>query len=245
VKAVFHYGVVMALVAQLALAGCASSGGSGRQLEVGDEKSFDGLHEVTNSKASKAWVRPGFDLSGYTRVKLEGAGIAFQPPNEQSRSSRAPNEQSRSSRAAGESYPMSQEAQDRLARIMREAFERELARSTRFELTEEVGPEVLTVWGGLLDVVSFVPPQSVGRNNIYLRRVGEATLVIELRDSESNATLMRIMDRRAVERMGGGSMNSNPVTNSGDVRRLANTWARLFRQRLDELTAQSRATDSQ
>lgn len=234
-KAVFHYGVVMALVAQLALIGCASSGGSGRQLQVGDEKSFDGLLEVTNSKASKAWVRPGFDLSGYTRIKLEGAGIAFQPPNEQSRSSRA----------TGESYPMSQEAQARLARIMREAFERELARSTRFELTEDVGPEVLTVWGGLLDVVSFVPPQGVGRDNIYLRRVGEATLVIELRDSESSATLMRIMDRRAVERMGGGSMKSNPVTNSGDVRRLANTWARLFRQRLDELTAQSRASDSQ
>jgi hypothetical protein len=234
VKAAFHYGVLMALVAQLALAGCASSGGSGRKLQVGEEKSFDGLLEVTNSKASKAWVRPGFDLSGYTQVRLVGAGIAFQPPNERSRSSRL----------SSDSYPMSQVAQARLAGIVREAFEKELARSERFELTEEVGPDVLTVWGGLLDVVSFVPPQRGGRDDIYLKRIGEATLVIELRDSQSNATLMRIMDRRAVERMGGGRMSSNPVTNSGDVRRLASSWARLFRQRLDELTAQSDTTES-
>lgn len=138
---------------------------------------------------------------------------------------------------------MSQQAQARLARIMREAFESQLARSERFELTEELGPDVLTVWGGLLDVVSFAPPQRAGRNDIFLRRVGEATLVIELRDSETNATLMRIMDRRAAERAPGSVMNSNPVTNTADVRRLANAWARLFRQRLDEVPKLSPATD--
>lgn len=227
--------VAMFLVAQLALSGCASSGSGGRKLEVGEETSFDGLREVTNSKASKAWVRPDFDLSGYTRVKLEGAGIEFRPVRGGSRSSRS----------SGRSYPMSQQAQARLAKIMREAFAKELARSERFESTEEVGPDVLTVWGGLLDVVSFAPPQRAGRDDIYLRRVGEATLVIELRDSESNATLMRIMDRRAAENLPGGIANSNAVTNTADVRRLANTWARLFRQRLDELSMQSHETDSQ
>jgi hypothetical protein len=139
---------------------------------------------------------------------------------------------------------MSQGAQARLAKIMREAFEKQLARSERFELTEEVGPDVLTIWGGLLDVVSFVPPQRAGRDDIFLRRVGEATLVIELRDSETNATLMRIMDRRAAERAPGSVMNSNAVTNTADVRRLANAWARLFRQRLDEVPSLTHATDS-
>ena len=35
--------VAIFLVAQLALSGCASSGGGGRKLEVSDDKSFDGL----------------------------------------------------------------------------------------------------------------------------------------------------------------------------------------------------------
>jgi hypothetical protein len=227
--------LAMFLIAELALSGCASSGGGGRKLEVSDDKSFDGLLEVTNSSASKAWVRPDFDLSGYSRVRLEGAGIEFRPVRDRPGSMRA----------SGEAQSMSQTAQTRLAEIMRKAFEKELARSERFELTEEVAPDVLTIWGGLLDVVSFVPPQRAGRDDIYLRRVGEATLVIELRDSESNATLMRILDRRAAERSPGSIMNSNPVSNTADVRRLANAWARLFRQRLDELRAPSLATDSE
>ena len=53
---------------------------------------------------------------------------------------------------------------------------------------------------GLLDVVSFVPPDPVGgRTEIYLSRVGEATLVLEIRESESGATLIRAVDRRAAE----------------------------------------------
>ncbi len=233
-KAAFRYGVTMVLIVQLALIGCASTGSGVRKIEVGEEKSFDGLVEVTNSRASKAWVRPDFDLSGYTRVRLEGAGIEFRPVSSRSISSRS----------SREGQPMSQTAQARLAEIMRAAFERELSRSERFELTDEVGPDVLTVWGGLLDVVSFVPPQRAGRDNIFLSRVGEATLVIELRDSETNATLMRIMDRRAANRSTGGIRLSNTVTNSADVRRLANNWARLFRQRLDEVPELSQSTDS-
>lgn len=138
---------------------------------------------------------------------------------------------------------MSQAAQTRLVEIMRKAFETELSRSEHFELTDEVGPDVLTVWGGLLDVVSFIPPQRAGRDNLFLSRVGEATLVIELRDSETNATLMRIMDRQAVNRPMGDVRVSNTVTNSADVRRLANRWARLFRQRLDEVPQLSNSTD--
>ena len=224
----------MALVAQLALVGCVSSGGGQRTLEVGDEKSFDGLLKVTNSRASAVWVYPDFDLSGYTRIRLTEPGIELRPVR---------NRRS-SSRSVGEGQPMSETAQKRLVTILREAFERELARSTRFELTDEVGPEVLTVWGGLIDVVSFVPPQRMGRDDVFLRRIGEATLVLELRDSESNATLVRIMDRRAAERVG-AVVPSNPVSNASETRRLANTWARLFRQRLDELPTLSHGTDSE
>jgi len=234
VKTAFRHGVMMVLIAQLALLGCASTDSGRRKLEVGEEKSFDGLVEVTNSKASKAWVRPDFDLSGYSRVRLEGAGIELRPVRNRSRSSRS----------TREGQPMSQAAQARLVEIMRNAFETELARSEHFELTDEVGPDVLTVWGGLLDVVSFIPPQRAGRDNIFLSRVGEATLVIELRDSETNATLMRIMDRQAVSRSMGDVRVSNVVTNSADARRLANRWARLFRERLDEVPQLTNSPDS-
>jgi hypothetical protein len=88
----------------------------------------------------------------------------------------------------------------------------ELRRSQHFELVDGEGPEVLTLWGGLLDVVSFFPPQRPGRGDVFLSKVGEAPLVVEIRDSLSNATLARAMDRRAIDRVA-ATARSSPVTN--------------------------------
>ncbi len=194
---------------------CAKSQG----LRLGAETSFDGLVEIANARASAAWIRPDFDLTPYSRVKLVGAGIEYRPVH------RA---------GARREFPLSDGAKERLGRILHAAFQEELGRSQRFELTEETGPDVLLVWGGLLDVVSFVPPAASGRGDIFLQRIGEATLVVELRDSSSNATLARVLDRRAAERTSGTVMASHTVTNTAEVRRLARRWARLLRQRLDE-----------
>jgi len=227
--------VIFLVAAPAALAGCASDGSARNRgkIEIGDGESFDGLLEVTNSSASAAWVRRDFDLSGYSRVRLEGAGIEYRPVRSGSRRLGS----------ANEGFPVSPSAQARLVDVMRKAFEQELARSKRFALTEEIGPGVLTVWAGLLDVVSFAPPQRAGRNDIFLRRLGEATLVIELRDSESNATLARVMDRRALENMTRGGTHSNAVNNFADVQKLATSWARLLRQRLDESPTLSHAAE--
>jgi hypothetical protein len=188
---------------------------------LGSATTFDGLVEVVNARSSAAWMRPNFDLSGYKQVKLEGAGIEYRPVHRRARL------------GSGNAFPMSDSAKARLKTIVSTAFREELGRSERFELTEETGPDVLLVWGGLLDVVSFVPPTSPGRGDIFLRRIGEATLVVELRDSQTGHTLARILDRRAAEQTG-GVMASNTVSNTAEVRRLANRWARLLRQRLDE-----------
>jgi hypothetical protein len=92
---------------------------------------------------------------------------------------------------------------------------------------------VLTVWGGLYDVVSFVPPERGARDRIFISNVGAATLVVELRDSQSNTTLVRAMDRRAASRAGGTMQRSNSASNWAEVRRVARRWATMLRERLD------------
>ena len=195
--------------------------------ELGSDETFDGLREVRNTRATRAWMRPGFDISHYNKVTLEGAGVEFRPVRATS-ASRA--------RSGQRQFPVTEEQEERLIEAVREAFHNELASSEVFELVDHEGPDVLLIWGGLLDVVSFVPPDPIGRGDIYLDKVGEATLVVELRDSESNATLARIMDRRAAARAGGGS-HSNPVTNWAEVRRMAQQWARTLRARLEAARA--------
>ena len=93
----------------------------------------------------------------------------------------------------------------------------------------------------MFDVVSYVPPEPVGRTEIFLSRVGEATLVLEIRDSVSEAILVRAVDRRAAEDAARGFSRSNRVLNRAEVRRMANTWARLLRERLDNYAAKAQS----
>ena len=195
------------------------------------EVTFDGLHEVLNSRADKAWARPDVDFSGYSKIMLQGAGVEYRPGGEAGRTYAA--------RSRGGPYEVTEEQKARFEEAMREVFAEELQRSERFELVNEAGPDVLLVRGALLDVVSYVPPDNIpGRVDVYLSSVGEATLVIEIRDSITEAILARAIDRDAADDMSGSFMESNRVTNRAEVRRLARRWATSLREGLETVTAQ-------
>ena len=102
-----------------------------------------------------------------------------------------------------------------------------------FTLTEESGPDVLDVHIGLLDVVSRVPPESVGRTRVFIDSVGEATLVLEVRDSIGHAALARAVDRRAAESMTG--FESTAPRNRAEVRRLGRRWGQIIRDGLEAM----------
>ncbi len=215
---------VLPLMAALCF-GCTSST---PMIDTGPDAvvTFDGLHKVKGSRADEAWARPGLDLSGYSKIKLQSAGIEYRPGGEKRRSWRA--------RTGGETYEVTESQKERLRTILAEAFRDELSKSDRFTLVNESGPDVLLIRGALLDVVSYVPPEPIGRVDIYLRSVGEATLVLEIRDSITDAILVRVVDRKAAEDIGGRLQESNRVTNTAEVRRLAKRWASALRKRLDE-----------
>ena len=215
---------VLPIIATLSF-GCASSTPT---IDTGPDAvvTFDGLHKVKGSRADEAWARPGLDLSGYSKIKLQSAGIEYRPGGEKRRSWKA--------RTGGETYEVTEKQKERLRTILAEAFRDELSKSDRFTLVNESGPDVLLIRGALLDVVSYVPPEPIGRVDIYLRSVGEATLVLEIRDSITDAILVRVVDRKAAEDIGGRLQESNRVTNTAEVRHLAKRWASALRKRLDE-----------
>lgn len=188
------------------------------------ELSFDGLYPIKGGSADAAWMRQGADISKYSKIMLQGVGIEYRPGGESGRLYHA--------RSSADHFEITDQQKAKLVQVMRDAFRDELGRSERFTIVDEPGPDVLLIRGGLLDVVSFVPPEPVGRSEIYLSRVGEATLVLEIRDSVSEAVIARAVDRRAAEDSLGFN-ESNRVNNAAEVRRMAKTWARLLRERLD------------
>lgn len=220
------YRLIFLPLATLLVFGCASSTPT---IDTGPnaEVTFDGLHEVKGGTADMAWAKPGIDLSQYSKIRLQSAGIEYRPGGESGRTFTA--------RSRGGPYEVTEKQKERLRAVMSEAFLDELGKSKRYTLVNESGPDVLLVRGALLDVVSYVPPEPVGgRSDVYLSSVGEATLVLELRDSITETALARAVDRRAAEDMGGMMQESNRVTNTSEVRRLAKRWASLLRERLDE-----------
>lgn len=220
-------GFLIVLSTVFGVVGCASvppTIQSGEDAEL----SYDGLHKVDNSQADLAWATPDFDISGYSKIMFVGAGIEYAPAKNKGRTS--------IDRSRGGPYFLDDKTRQRFEALVQETFLEELMKIEHYELVNEAGPDVLMIRGALLDVESFVPqdPMSTsGRGGIYLRSVGEATLVLELRDSPTGAILARSIDRRAAERMGGTMTESNRVTNATEVRRLVRFWATRLREGLD------------
>jgi hypothetical protein len=190
------------------------------------EVTYDGLHEVENNQADEAWARPGIDLAAYTKIMLQGAGIEYAPADNTGRTSVA--------LSKGGSYFIDDDARASFEKLVGEIFVEEMSKIERFTIVDEPGTDVLLVRGAMKDVVSYVPPDfNTARSKVYLSSVGEATLVLELRDSITGAVLARSIDRRAAERMTGDFVESNRVTNTSEVRRLIRFWARRLRENLD------------
>lgn len=203
------------------LAGCQSEPTiqSGPNAEV----SYDGLHKVDNSRMRMVWAKPDLDLSGYTKIRLIGEGIEYRAVKPAGRTMRA-----NSSRS---DFPMDAKQRARLEEVTREVFLDELGKSKYFTIVDEEGPDVLELRGALLDVVSNVPPLTAGRTDFYLSRIGEATLVVELRDSESNEILVRAIDRRGVDPV--VITRSTSVQSVSEIRREWRRWGLILREALD------------
>ena len=189
------------------------------------ELSFDGLVAIDNSVFQRAWIDPEIDLSFYNKIMSGGAEFEFRAVRGNAGTS---------SRASSRNeFPISEENQQRLKDTVGEIFREELSNSQYFTMTDTPGEDVLIVRGALLDIVSRVPPERVGRSDVFLSSVGEATLVLELLDSESGEVIYRAADRRAAEPGGSRGVRANTVTTWNEVRRLARRWATRLRDGLD------------
>jgi hypothetical protein len=202
------------------------------QIQTGPnaEVTHDGLVRVKKSVADAAWVKPDFDLTPYKKLMIVSGGVAFKKLKEVNKY--------QARQGSVTEFPVSQENQQKFKDVMKEEFVKELSKLKRYEIVDKPGPDVLMLVGAVIDVVSSVPPdidsaQFAGRGGVYLTSVGEATLVLELRDSESNEVLGRAADRRAAEAPFAFEVNN--VTGWTQVHLLAQAWASTLRTRLEEI----------
>ena len=197
------------------------------------EVTFDGLTRLDHTVMDAVWARTDIDLRDYNKVMFEGLGIEYREVSGPY-SGRAGAGTSISHRSNQTEFQLDPETQALFEEEIGAAFVEEMGESKVFTVVEEPGHDVLLIRGGLLDVVSRVPPDTVGRSRVFLDSVGEATVVLEIRSSVSNTIYARAVDRRAMEQQG-MMIESNRATNRAEVRRLGRRWARILRDGLDQL----------
>jgi hypothetical protein len=181
------------------------------------EITHDGLHLVKHSRRlQRVWVKPDFDLSGYSKILPVSAGIHYK---------RTPK------KVRGE-WPLTEAETTFVEEGLRDALQEELERKGNWEFVTTRGADVLLVRGAIIDLVVTAPSQEVGRNTSYSKSIGRATLVIELFDSESLEILARVADRREISHAD-GSWRNDPISNRAAARQAFRNWARRLAQGLE------------
>ena len=191
--------------------------------------SWDGLVETKSPRGDAVFLLPGVDFREYTKVLLEPTEIAFRR-----------NWQRDYNRSVGLGRRMSDEEAAEIAAAARAGFGEIFAdafREAGYEVVTAPGPDVLRLRTAVVDLYIAAPEQlSAGRTRSYSAEAGEATLILEARDSSTNALLGRAVDQ---DMAGDLPDRRTQASNRADFERLFRGWAKLSARGLNDLKARS------
>jgi len=187
----------------------------------------------------ETWVLPGVDPSTYNKVFVWDGEFEYRDVG--------PALRTRSTLLYSHKREFGISEADRLKfeEIVGEAFLKEISKGKQFQLiddVDDVDASTLILRGGLLDIISRVPPETVGRSEIYLASIGAATFVMELIDARTGDVVALVAERRSIDTVNARSgimMPTNSVTILGDIRRWASDLARRLRSAIDQAIKKS------
>jgi hypothetical protein len=194
---------------------------------------WDGLVPVKGKSMDFVYVAPGADFRPFSKVMLDPTEVAFKKNwvrdmNDSVSTSRRMTD--------GDVAKIMEAARSGFDDIFREAFEQ-----AGYQVVTAPGPDVLRIATGVADLYINAPSaiEPVGVSRTYTANAGEATLIVEVRDSQSNALMGRVVDQRETRSSAGKMQRSSSVTNRSDFRDLFKNWSRICARGLDELKALS------
>lgn len=173
------------------------------------------------------YLAPKADFRPYTKVMVDPTEVAFDKNwiRDYSRDSRGTSGQLNST---GLGYAVT-DGVKRASAIFEKAFT-----EGGYPVVTAPGPDVLRVRTALADVrVTSPEGLTMGRTFFAARNAGSATLVVEVRDSQTGAILGRAIDARTAGAYDNAVRNS--VTNRRDFEQLVQTWAEASVAGLNEL----------
>jgi hypothetical protein len=186
-------------------------------------KEWDGLELRPSKNVAALYVRPGASLAGYTKVRLEPLYVAFDK-NWDPNSSRTGTNRLNASDL------------EKIKKALAEEFAKVCSDTLTkggYQVVTESGEDVLDVTPMVIDLYIVAPQKmTAGRSYTYTTDTGRMTLVAELRDSETNQILARVVDNRWAPANATMQLSTS-VTNMSAARLVIQRWADALRKALD------------
>jgi hypothetical protein len=182
------------------------------------ETTVDGLERVQAKQVDTLYMSRGMSLAPYKRVMLDSVEFAFKADWQQRHPEVTAADLTRiRSQGAGVFY---------------EIFSAALSRQHGYPLTTQAGPDVLRITATISELDLAVTPGTAGTNRMHVVSPADLTLLMELRDSQSGALLVRAVDKEKGRTFGNLTVE-DAVSNSEEARRALQMWADLLRAALD------------
>jgi len=196
---------------------------------------WDGLKLVKVKGIDTAYVRPGADFTIYTKIIIEPIHVAFH--KEWDKKSSVYKDRLNTDQL--------EDIKTRLGKLAEETFAEVFSKNGGPQIVTEAGPDVLRFSSAIVDLwPRAVDTQEPGRNYVFTTSAGSAVLFAELRDSETDQLIGRVVDGR--EARNSGTMRwTNSVENTAEARAMVSDWARILRKRYDAMKESASAPPAQ
>jgi hypothetical protein len=183
------------------------------------QNTWDNLVQTPSRRFNQVFLAPGADFRPYTKVMLDPTEVAFQRNFVRNFNSSG----------RGLSRRISDADAERMLADMQMSFAQVFTRALTdggYKVVTEPGPDVLRLRTAVINLSVNAPERpSAGRRRTFAPQAGQATLVLEARDSVTGAILGRAVDPRVVGDMGGMVTLRSGVSNRADFERQFRTWA--------------------
>jgi len=194
-------------------------------------ESWDGLARVPSKRLKFVYLLPGADFRGYSKVILDPTEVAFRKDWQRDYNNTVRDLSGRVQAADVEKVV--EEGGKAATEIFRQAFA-----DAGYPVVTAPGPDVLRLRTGVVNLSVTAPDQPrAGRSHSFAGEAGSAQIIIEARDSMTNALLGRAVDGQVAGDT--TTLWRNRVTNRADFRLLGKSWAKSCVNGLSELKKMS------
>ena len=193
--------------------------------------SHDGLQLQPDTKLRVVYLKPGADLTEYSKIALLECYVAFRKNYKRDHNRDEADMQMRVS-----DKDMSK-IRKKLAEEFNKIFTKVLSTEGGHQIVSEGGDGVLIVRPGIVNLdVTSPDKRTAGMTRTFSASAGQMTLYMELLDGKTGAIIARVIDPEAA---GNNDMIQyrNEVTNRADADRVLRRWAEILSDHLGQVKA--------